>query len=55
MIVIFCFNNLFEVLKKFFGAIGVMILKYIIMADISKALKWNLIEFITGSFLNGQK
>ena len=45
MILIFCFNNLFEVLKKFFflGAIGVM---YIIMADISKALKWNLIEQI---------
>ena len=41
MILIFCFNNHFE---KFFGAIEVMILKYIIMADISKALKWNLIE-----------
>ena len=25
MILIFCFNNLSEVLKKFFGAIGVMI------------------------------
>ena len=43
MILIFCFNNLFEVLKKIFGAFGVMI-KYIIMADISKALKWNLIN-----------
>ena len=43
MILIFCFNNLFEVLKKFFWCnwdYG----KYIIMADISKALKWNLIE-----------
>ena len=25
MILIFCFNNFFEVLKKLFGAIGVMI------------------------------
>ena len=41
MILIFCFNNLFEVLKKFLGAIGNYD-KYIIMADISKALKWNL-------------
>ena len=39
MILIFSFNNLFEVLKKLFGRIG-----YIIMADFSKALKWNLIE-----------
>ena len=40
MISIFRFNNLFEVLKKFswynWG--------YEIMADISKALKWNLIK-----------
>ena len=42
MILIFCFNNLFEVLKKFFYAVGVMS-KYIIKTDISKALKWNLI------------
>ena len=43
MILIFCFNNLFEVLKKFFfDAVGVMS-KYIIKTDISKALKWNLI------------
>ena len=37
MILIFCFNNLVEVFKKFFGANGTN--KYIIMADISKALK----------------
>ena len=43
MILISCFNNLFEVLKKFFfDAVGVMN-KYIIKTDISKALKWNLI------------
>ena len=43
MILIFCFNNLFEVLKKFFwGYWGYD--KYIMMADISKALKWNLIK-----------
>ena len=59
MILIFCFNNLFEVLKKFFWCSWGYD-KYIIMADISKALKWNLIkqfihQFITGSFLNDQK
>ena len=38
MILIFCFNNLFEVLKKFsWCSWGYD--KYIIMADISKALK----------------
>ena len=43
MILIFCFNNLFEVLKKFLWfSWGYD--KYTIMADISKALKWNLIE-----------
>ena len=43
MILIFCFNNLFEVLKKFFWCNSGYD-KYIIMADISKALKWNLIK-----------
>ena len=43
MILIFCFNNLFEVLKKFFWR-NWGYDKYIMMADISKALKWNLIK-----------
>ena len=43
MILIFCFNNLFEVLKKFFWC-NWGYDKDIIMADIPKALKWNLIE-----------
>ena len=43
MVVIFCFNNLFEVLKKFFWCSWGYD-KYIMMADISKALKWNLIK-----------
>ena len=42
MILVFCFNNLLEVLKKFFGPNGVMM--SIIIIDISKALQWNLIE-----------
>ena len=52
MILIFCFNNFFEVLKKFFwcnwGYVKyqdiIISCKYIIMAGISKALKWNLIK-----------
>ena len=43
MILIFCFNNLFEVLKKLFWC-NWGYDKHIIMAGISKALKWNLIE-----------
>ena len=43
MILIFCFNNLFEFLKKFFWCSWGND-EYIIMADISKALRWNLIE-----------
>ena len=43
MILIFCFNNLFEVLKKCFWC-NWGYDKYIIMGDISKALKWNLIK-----------
>ena len=42
MILIFCFDNLFEVLKKFFLCSWGYD-KYIIKTDISKALKWNLI------------
>ena len=41
MILIFCFNNLFEVLKSFFWC-NCGYDKYIIMADISKTLKWTL-------------
>ena len=37
------FNNLFEVLKKFFWCSWGYD-KYIIKADITKALKWNLIK-----------
>ena len=44
MILIFCSTNLFEVLKKFFFWCNWGYDKYIIMADISNALKWNLIE-----------
>ena len=43
MILIFSFNNLFEVFKKFFWC-NWGCDKYIIMADVSKAQKWNLIE-----------
>ena len=43
MILIFCFKNLFEVLKKLFWCSWGYD-KYIIKADISKALKWNLIK-----------
>ena len=62
MILLFCFNNLLEVLKTFFWY-NWGYDKYIIMADTSKVLKWNLIilkissnyQLITGSLLNGQK
>ena len=40
---IFCFNNLFEVLKKFVGCSWGYD-KDIRKADIPKALKWNLIK-----------
>ena len=43
MILMFCFNNLPEVLKKIFWC-NWGYDEYIIMADISKALKWNLIK-----------
>ena len=45
MILIFCFNNLFEleVLEKFFWCSWGYD-KYIMMADTSKALKKNLIK-----------
>ena len=43
MILIFCFNNLFEVLKKFFWR-NWGYDEYKILSDISKALKWNLIK-----------
>ena len=43
MILIFCFNNLFEVLKKFFWCSWGYD-KYIIMADVPKALNWNPIK-----------
>ena len=43
MILIFRFNNIFEVLKKFFGCSWGYD-KYIREADILKALKWNLIK-----------
>ena len=43
MMLIFCFNNLLEVLEKFFWCNWGHD-KYIMMADISKALKWNLIK-----------
>ena len=43
MILMFCFDNLFEVLEKFFWC-NWGYDKCIIMADISKALKWNLTE-----------
>ena len=45
MILIFCFTNLSEVLKKCFGPSEVMMSIYlVVMADISKTPKWNLIE-----------
>ena len=43
MILIFCFNNLSEVLEKIFWCSWGCD-KYIMMADISKALKWNLVK-----------
>ena len=46
MISIFCFNDLFEVLKKFFWCSWGYD-KYIIKADISKAPKWNLINSLS--------
>ena len=47
MILIFCFNNLFEVLKKLFWC-NWGYDKYIIMADILEALTWDLInQFIS--------
>ena len=42
--ILISFNNISEVLKKFF-LVNWSYGKYIIMADISKALKWNLIEW----------
>ena len=52
MILIFYLNDLFEVLKKFFWCNWGYDM-YIIMADISKALKWNLIkQFINLSLVH---
>ena len=50
MVIIFCFNNVFEVLKKVLWC-SCGYYKYIIMADISKALKWNPIELFINLLL----